>query len=230
MTYYSPLSRRIKAMLFDSLIFGLVVICSISLFAFMGVGKWEYTGIVFMVFLVSLEPFFIAFTGSSIGQHFYNIEVKNIKTGLRLGLIRSYIRFLIKIPMGILSLITVLSSKYHQGIHDLATNSIVVHRNTEKIPVTERLTTRVIDDQYKYPSYFKRVIFIFIYQFISLIFLTIVLLSFLSDGCLSNDNCTKKDNILDLAIGVMLYLSIFSIIALGWSGRLYGCRKKLIQA
>ena len=78
------------------------------------------------LFLV-YEPFCIAF-GCTVGNYISGIRVRKFgEEGKRISLLNSYLRFIVKLLLGIISFFTVTSSGWKRGIHDMAAGSVVIY-------------------------------------------------------------------------------------------------------
>jgi uncharacterized RDD family membrane protein YckC len=78
------------------------------------------------------EPFCIAF-GCTIGNKIAGIRVRNFHDeSKRISLFNSYIRFIIKLLLGIISFFTVTSDSWKRAIHDKAAGSIMVYAEHTK--------------------------------------------------------------------------------------------------
>lgn len=224
---YTKLSRRIKALLFDSL--ALIAGFFITIFLVTGL-KFEpplLESVLIIFIVISIEPLFVSITGSSIGHHMVGLRVRRSKTDKRLNIFLSYIRFLAKFPLGIISFVSVLTTRKHQSLHDLISGSIVVHKNAENIPSYEILTERLEDtERYIYPPKIRRVIIIFIYLTLCIVAVGLLGMVILTDTCIEGVSCTDLDTIVGLGLEILFWVSFFVIVGFGWKGNLYGCRKK----
>ena len=223
---YARLSRRISAVLIDSIFWAVMLFAVIYLVAQLGLqSPFGELAAVFIV--TTIEPVLVSFTGGSVGHHLYGLRITAASNGERLGIVQSYGRFLVKVILGIISLITILTSKRHQAIHDLLCGSIVVYRNPDKQPPGYVMAEREDDEaNYEYPSKSKRVVFIFLFYFLAYVMLTTGMLSLLSDVCLNSDRCSSSDTTVESLFSVVFVMSLFAIAWLGWEGMLPGCRKR----
>ena len=100
-----------------------------EVFALIG-GANDNTKIIISVFIFVLyDPLFTTIYGGTIGHTLTNISVrkaKNINKNIALSL--AIIRFLLKVTLGWLSLITIGASEKKTAIHDKAANSVVIKR------------------------------------------------------------------------------------------------------
>ena len=71
----------------------------------------------------------MALTGSTVGHYLCNLRVVDNKTGGNINFFKAVLRTLLKAVLGWLSFVTMATTRRHQAIHDLATNSTVQIRN-----------------------------------------------------------------------------------------------------
>lgn len=225
---YTRFSRRIRALMVDGLFLSIAFfIVMLSVTALKLESSLLESFLIFFI-VVSIEPVFITFTGSSLGHHLVGLRVRRVSRDTRLNLFMSYLRFLTKIPLGSLSLVTVLTSRRHQALHDIFSRSLVVHKSPEKLPSFEVLEERFSTaDNYTYPSKLRRIAMIFLY--ILILFISVPLLNFtlLSESCLIDNICQKQDSIIRFALSIGAWGGFFVVIWAGWNGRLPGGRRSI---
>ena len=123
---------RVKSNMIDSaIIIVLMCICSIILNGL----KIESGNIRLsaMLLIILYEPIFVAL-GSTIGQRIMGLEIIKSSAYKQYGkiqktnIINSFFRYISKIGLSWISLLTIHSSKYGQAIHDKIGNSIMTHK------------------------------------------------------------------------------------------------------
>ena len=124
------IKTRYFSTLIDVIIIVLLSLGISSLLEIIGQVPGYIKGILFLVIILLYEPILVAF-GTTVGQFFLNIRVRNfkdpkIKLAFHLAILRSFV----KIFLGWLSFITVTFNLNRRAIHDLASGSIVI---TKKI-------------------------------------------------------------------------------------------------
>jgi len=121
---------RIKSMLIDSV----VLIALMLLISLVLNGLGIESGIIRGVFLVAVwlyEPLFTSIN-RTLGQTIMGLQVSrlaDLQNGVELRPISfpaSIIRFIVKVFLGWLSLLTIHSSRYGQAIHDKAADSVMI--------------------------------------------------------------------------------------------------------
>ena len=82
--------------------------------------------LLFFVLWAIYEP--LATTlGFTLGNYIAGIRVRNFENiSMKIDFLRSFIRFLIKVLFGWLSLITIFLNKERRALHDLASGSIMI--------------------------------------------------------------------------------------------------------
>ncbi len=123
------IADRIKSALIDSVVLVGLMFTAYYALSFFGIESGVVKGILFvLVFLY--EPIMVSFS-QTIGQRFIGIRVVEQKTeenvALRsIGLFRSILRYIVKLILGVLSLVTINFDEQSRAIHDKLVRSIVV--------------------------------------------------------------------------------------------------------
>ena len=126
---YPKLIHRIKAAFVDFIILLiLLVVISIIFSSYESVS--DNIRIVAFVFVFGLyDPIFTSAFGGTLGHMLVGIRVKRESNESRnIILPKAIIRFLTKVLLGWISLLTVTSNEYRKAIHDSIIGSIVVYR------------------------------------------------------------------------------------------------------
>jgi len=125
------IKARYISMLIDVLIIVLISIAITSLFDIIGQVPGFVKGILFVVVVLLYEPILIT-TGSTIGQLFMNLRVRDFnKPDQKLTFHLAILRTLIKILLGWLSFITVTFNINRRAIHDFASGSVMISKRIE---------------------------------------------------------------------------------------------------
>ena len=123
------IADRIKSALIDSVVLVGLMFTVFYVLSFFGIESGVVKGILFvLVFLY--EPIMVSFS-QTIGQRFIGIRVVEQKTeenvALRsIGLFRSILRYIVKLILGVLSLVTINFDEQSRAIHDKLVRSIVI--------------------------------------------------------------------------------------------------------
>lgn len=227
---YPRLIRRIQALLIDGLVLPVAVLGSVVVAAhFDGTGGYAVFFSGLMIFV--LGPALVSFTGGTVGHHLRGLRVIHPRSKKHLNVLSATLRFVFKILLGWLSLITYFTTKRYQSIHDLVSNSVVTLRHPLKELSFEKRDERKFQVQgYRYPSAWKKVVVVVFYNvlfsaFTLLIFALIVNFSYssMSPGLIT----------FSLIFGVFWKIGILVFFAVSIYfcrfGRLFGCRRKPIR-
>lgn len=224
---YPRLIKRVRALLIDSILVPVVFINSLILGDAWGVT--QAYGKLLLIFLpiFILEPGMVAFTGGTVGHHLIGIRVMRAGDARNINLFAALLRFIVKVLFGWLSFIFVLTTRKHQALHDLVTGSRVVHKNPRGLPSFEVLEERKPDiDDYDYPPAWRRVIIVAGYAMLATLAVSLCLDLLMSPPCFEGYQCTTFDMVLELALSILWLVGLGWIVVRGWTGMLYGCRKR----
>lgn len=124
---YAVLLSRVKAATIDSIIIvGFMFLISEILSAIETVPN--YVRITLFVFIFILyDPIFTSIYGGTIGHSKAGITVRNENNPeKKISFPYALLRFLLKVTLGWISLLTVTGNEKRKAIHDFAANSIVI--------------------------------------------------------------------------------------------------------
>ncbi len=222
---FPKISKRIQAVLIDSIIITVCFITTMigmSLLGVQGINSIILAGLIVCI----LEPAMIAFTGGSIGHHILSLRVINKDTQNNVGLISAFIRFFLKAILGLFSIVSIFTTKQYQAIHDLSIGSIVVLKDPQALQTHEVLSERVIEEEgYMYPSKTRRVIMIFLYNLVLFIVLELLLVFVLSSACLGTMHCSNFENAVAYGLSILWIVTNFVITIYCWKGLVPGCHR-----
>ena len=123
------IADRIKSALIDSVVLvGLMFIAFYAL-SFFGIESGLIKGVRFVLIFL-YEPIMVSFS-QTIGQRFIGIRVVGQKTEVdgdvqSIGLFSSIVRYIVKLILGVLSLVTINFDEQSRAIHDKLVRSIVI--------------------------------------------------------------------------------------------------------
>ncbi len=224
---YPRLLRRIQAVLIDSVITPVVFFISIIVVGTLPTESSLLRGFFSFAPALSMEPLLVAFTGGTIGHHIIGLKVRYVQEDKYISIFHALLRFVLKIFLGLPSLILVLITKRHQAIHDALSQAIVVHKSTENLPNRELLEERITEEEgFKYPSAVRRGVVTFTYLASFTVLLGIVFTALLSEECVQQDICNDNDKLLGLMYKILFWAVFLTTIIMGYKSRLYGCRRK----
>ncbi len=221
---YPVLYLRVKAMCIDSIV---LIVLFYSLLA--AIGSTDISNTLLKIAIVLcpillIEPLMIWTTGGSIGHHFAGIRVIDKASGGNLFVLKGLVRFVVKIALGIYSMVTMLITRQHQSLHDLASASVVVFKNESTAPERYKLAPRPTDYPTKKPGVLRRLLVILIHVFI----ITIgygLLSPFLASGKCLNENLCSPSEEQTLIISSLIFISLLLLVlVLGLCCKLPGVR------
>ena len=125
---YPPLLRRFQSIAIDQFF---IVFCMIVFGILLSNINEENTGVFKAILLLGLflvsERFFMAY-GCTIDNLICGIRVRKFDDQeRRINIFNSYLRFIIKFLLGIISFFTVTSNISKRAIHDMASGSIMIY-------------------------------------------------------------------------------------------------------
>jgi uncharacterized RDD family membrane protein YckC len=219
---YGRFSRRLQAVLLDSIIFLLLMAVALSVATAMqsdNVGR--ILGFTFIAILMLYEPLLVPLTGGTIGHYLCNLRVVDDRTRGNIGFLKAVARGLIKSLLGIYSFITMGTTLRHQALHDVLTHSTVQIRSLDHAKTYHYIGERTLSAA---PSRTRRVTIIILYLIAFYLLVGAATAFSLSTGCLTKRACSSADSLWAFVIAaVWMSLSAYCIIY-GWRGKLYGCR------
>ncbi|MFD0912211.1 RDD family protein [Methylophilus luteus] len=225
---YPRLIKRVRAVLIDSILTIVAVATSLSIVSAVGVSSGIAKIMLIVLPILILDPILVTVTGGTIGHHMMGIRVTRIDGLSRINLVAASVRFIVKALFGWFSFIFVLTTARHQAIHDLVAHSIVIHKNPAGLASYDVLTERLPhNDPYIYPSAWRRFLITAAYWVLYTIIISVRAAIFTSQTCLDHQSCSESEAITSFALSLLLLLGIGWITVRGWSGKLYGGRRKL---
>jgi uncharacterized RDD family membrane protein YckC len=131
---FVKISRRVKAVLVDGVVLGLFFFATVGVVKLLGIENSDYEAMLIFTVAASFEPFFLAFTGGSVGHHLVGLKVRRAEYDKKINLFQAYARFFTRAIFGFASLVTILTTKKYQAVHDLLVGSIVVYKSLAGVP------------------------------------------------------------------------------------------------
>ena len=224
---YPRLLKRVRAALIDSILVPLVMFGMVIMGGALEVSNLYGKALFLLLPIFILEPGLVSYTGGTIGHHLQGIQVRKKDGSGNINFFAATIRFVVKVLLGWLSFIFVLTTRKHQALHDVIANSIVTHRNPTGLPAYEVLAERDADGTYNYPATWRRVLVIAVYWVAASFVLILLTYLALSENCLYGRGCTTLDHVIQVCMNLIWLISIGWLTVRGWTGRLYGCRRRL---
>lgn len=182
-----------------------------------------------VVFL--LEPAAVSLTGGSIGHHLVGLRVRKDHVDERINIVAATVRFVTKFLFGIPAFLVVFVTRKRQGLHDLAARSLIVHKSATALPAYEMMRARTSEDEHAtFVSVWRRILVILLYCVLLYSAASLILAVLLSGPCISANLCTQTQSIIAMTLLAALLCGFLVVVALGWRGHLYGCRKERTTA
>lgn len=225
---FAPLSKRLAALLFDGVFMAFYFALTVMAVNGLALDSSKLESVLIIGVCLSIEPLLVAYTGASLGQHLMKLRVRKVADNRRLNLFQAYWRSAIKILFGLPSLLTVLSSRRYQAIHDMLASSIVV-LSAEGISKASYLLHERTDqtELYDYPPAWRRIAMMFVY--IVLLFICMALATYLvfSDACLDANRCSQWEQAFNFLLSAGFWIALFVVINCCWKAQMPGCRRAL---
>ena len=226
---YPRLIRRVQALLIDSLFLPICVLSTIVAVSHFGItGAYAALSSGLVIFL--LYPVLVSSTGGTIGHHLRGLRVIHPKSQKNLNVFSATLRFVLKVSLGWLSLITYFTTKRYQAIHDLASNSVVVlNKPLKEVAFEKREERKFHSPSYQYPSAWRKVIVVVAYNLFFVVF-TLIGLGLIDRAAYRYSGVY----FLEFRTGVSIFWQISVILFFGASiyycrsGRIFGCKRKPI--
>jgi uncharacterized RDD family membrane protein YckC len=224
---YPKFQLRLQAVIIDAVIMFVLFLFSGLFIARFDLPSYAKISFVALV-IVAFEPGLVSLTGSTIGHAIRNLKVEDSSSGRRLGFPRALLRFIIKATLGLYSLVSLLVTRRHQAVHDMAVRSVVVLRHPERYSEDDRIPERADEDEaHVYPSRIRRAIITLVYAILYFVGYVLLLYFFLSDSCFLYDACSSLEQFVEFVLSIAWIAGFLGLIYLGANGRLWAARKTL---
>lgn len=179
---------------------------------------------------IILDPLLVFVTGGSLGHHLLGIRIVRADGIGKINFFAATARFLVKLTLGWLSFIFVLTTAKHQALHDLLSKSIVIYKNPDSLPSYEIQLERTASvNSYVYPSKWRRLIVIGLYWLFFTIATMISSFILLAAKCMEGISCTNSESVISFFLNIVWVLGLGWITVRGSQGRLLGCRRRMLD-
>jgi len=122
------ISERIKAMISDSIILVALLFLITYIFSLFNYIPDNVRIIAFAFIFILYDPILTSAFGGTLGHMAFGVRVKRENNLNRnIPFIFAFIRYLVKISLGWISLITVSTNIKHKAIHDYIVGSVVIY-------------------------------------------------------------------------------------------------------
>ena len=213
---YPVLLLRIRAMMLDSVVFGVLLLSMVMLSIKLDITDSTTRTIFILAPVTLLEPVMIWLTGGSFGHHYSGIRVVGKNSGENLFVLNGVVRFVAKTFLGLFSLAAMFITKRHQSIHDFLSGSVVVFKDEEEAPSWHKLKARQTEYHAEKPSIIRRLVVILAYWLIALLIYSAFVFFMVSANCIEIGQCSESENpIVSFALlGFLVVLVIVLILGL----------------
>jgi uncharacterized RDD family membrane protein YckC len=228
---YARFTRRIQAVLVDSIIFMLIMAGALIVATSLASDNTaRVLGFIFVAALLLYEPLLVSMTGGTIGHWLCNLRVVDDGGG-NIGFGKAVLRVIIKTVLGWYSFVTMATTSRHQAAHDLLTRSTVQIRDAAKARPHHFNTRRETLTPSGMPSVVRRVVMIIVYLLACFVLFMLALptlnaAGLLSIRCIDGSPCSLTENII---LGVLWFcwagMSLFAAVR-AWQGRIWGARAR----
>jgi uncharacterized RDD family membrane protein YckC len=223
---YPKFTLRLRAIWIDGIIIALLLFLTALILAKTSIVLTQVSGYLIFAVILSIEPLLIAFTGASIGQRISGICVQRKSDSRPPSIVVSYLRYLIKIPLGSFSIFTIFTTKKYQAIHDLVCSTVVVIKDPKKVKQHHVLSERANkEDLYFYPAMIRRAVIILLYWVLAAILFVILTTVVVYFTCITPETCGVFPEILLMILSLCFWVVILAILIYGWNGFMYGARR-----
>ncbi len=124
---YGTLGSRVKALFVDSIVIALFGVLTSTLLRDLQDIPDYYRAVPFIFIFLFYDPIFTNVLGGTLGHLTMGLRVKNAKDhAKKIVLPLAILRFIVKVCLGWVSLLTVTGSEKKQSIHDSLVGSVVV--------------------------------------------------------------------------------------------------------
>jgi uncharacterized RDD family membrane protein YckC len=128
--FYARIWPRMKALLIDGLVLGLVFFGAAVVGAnISGAGAAAF--LVWFAIWVLYDPLMVWRTGGTIGHHVQNLKVVSDRTGRNPSLLAALVRNFAKGFLGVISLLAMAGSRRKKALHDLIAGTTVQARDAQ---------------------------------------------------------------------------------------------------
>lgn len=228
---YPRLLRRLRGALIDGIFIPLAALGTLVALAYAGVESTWVKVLCPLIVILLLDPVAVSATGGSIGHHLVGLRVRKERTDERIGLLAAVVRLLVKTFFGLPAFFVAFVTRKRQALHDLVARSLIVHKSTVGLPLHELLPERTRRDEHAaFVSVWRRILVILLYWVLFYLAWNLVVLVVLSGPCIEYGKCSEPQALVALGAFLLLPVVLIVIVALGWRGSLYGCRKARVAS
>lgn len=220
---YGSFPRRLRAAVVDG-----AVLLIILLLTLIGV---EVTGssaafILGIAVIALYDPVLVSTRGQTVGHRLMGLSVAEESHDARINFPRALARSVLKTVLGIPSFLLMAVTRRHQAIHDRVTKSVVVRSSRVGHAPADFHSERSDSQLLANVSVPRRIVAIVLYSVIGFLVAALAYVPLTSEACLVYDDCSVRDDLVNVVLGVIWLMALGTIMILGWRGRLPGARSQ----
>ena len=225
---YARLSRRVRAIVIDGLIYTILLAGSLLLLDALEAGRAliTATAMLCILFLLLYEAVLVSRRGATIGHRYANCRVIDLRNGENPSFLRAWGRFWVKSIAGVLAFIFMPLTRRHQALHDMVFGTAVIIADPSTAESWQYVQERSPDALYVPVPVWRRITVIIAYSVAGFLGYGVILLLIQSPACVNLNECTGADRLRSTVLGYAWVGSQVLWIILGWLGRLPGARAK----
>jgi uncharacterized RDD family membrane protein YckC len=123
---YPELGDRYRSLTIDSIVIITLMFAAAYLFEAWPSAPEDARKWAFVLIWAGYEPIATAF-GSTVGNYVMKIRVRRVgNESRRINILQAYVRYVVKLPLGWLSFLTMGGNAKRRAIHDLASGAVMV--------------------------------------------------------------------------------------------------------
>lgn len=222
---YGRFGVRLRAMIIDlAILLGSFVIgvIAIDVVGSAVLGNILMPGL--MAALVLYDPVMVSRLGGTMGHRAVNLRVVDAESGLRVGFVRAFVRFLLKTILGAASFVFMVVTRRHQAFHDVVSRSAVVIHDQSRASSHEYVRESDFEPSPPDVSILRRALIVVGYSTGLFVALLVPVTVLVSEECMISNICSPTEDTFSNIAGLALILGIGGIVVFGWRGKLYGAR------
>jgi uncharacterized RDD family membrane protein YckC len=225
---YARLSRRVRAIVIDGLIYTIALAGSLLLLDALDAGRALIgaTAVLCIAFFLLYEAILVSRRGATIGHKYANCRVIDLRNGENPGFWRAWGRFWVKGIAGVLAVIFMPLTRRHQALHDIMFDTAVVIADPATAESWQYVREQTPDSLDVRVPVWRRIAVIAGYSAAGFLAYGAMLLAVQSPACINLNQCTGADDLWRTGLGYAWLGSQILWIILGWLGRLPGARSK----
>lgn len=222
---YPRLLRRLQGVFIDGIVIPIAAVGTLVALTYAGADTWVKVLCPLLVVCV-LEPLAVSLSGGTVGHHLVGLRVRKERADERISVFAAFVRLLVKVLFGLPAFFVAFVTRKRQGLHDLAARSLIVHHSTVDLPRHELLPERTrADEDATYLSVGRRVLVMLLYWIVVYAAWNLLVFVILAGPCVDYGKCSQAQAVVALGALIALLVAFIVVAALGWRGKLYGCRK-----